>query len=571
MVTHDGAAKDVHAGRGAARTLEGSQRQPASSSPTPALVYLIGAGPGDPGLITEKGLAALREADVVIYDYLSSDELLAQARDDAELIFVGKKGFASHVTQEQINQLLVDCATRLGERYAANGGDPADGRMEGARRRPTIARLKGGDPYVFGRGGEEGLYLAEHDVPFEVVPGVTSGIAAPAYAGIPVTHRKVASSVTFVTGHEDPTRTESSIQWDALASLAARGNTLCLYMGIRNLPTITSRLSEAGLAADTPVALVRWGTLPAQETLVSTLGQVAADAQAARFEAPAIIVVGQVVTLRERLSWFESLPLFGRRIVVTRSRAQAGTLSRLLAELGAQAIEFPTIEQADPDDPSALGGAIERLSAYDWLVFTSANGVERFFARLAGHEPALDARALASSRVAAIGPATAAALRAHGIAADVVPGEYRAEAVFAALEQACAEDGGLEGQRVLIPRAQVARETLPELLAQAGAEVTVAPAYKTVAPSPERMAELAGRIKAGEVDAITFTSSSTARNLVAALGGAEKTRELLADVDLFSIGPVTSATLEEAGLAVAAQAKRYTIGGLVDCIKEAYA
>lgn len=514
-----------------------------------ARVYLIGAGPGDESLITVKGLRLLERADVVVYDYLVAPALLDRAQAGAELVFAGKKGFSEHVTQEEINALLVAKARELGP-----GG--------------IVARLKGGDPFVFGRGGEEALFLAEHGVPFEVVPGVTSGIAAPAYAGIPVTHRKLASSVTFVTGHEDPTRDASGIDWAALAALAGRGGTVCFYMGMRSLPLIAKRLGGEGLAWETPVALVRWGTCPRQETLVSDLAHVAQAAEQAEFGAPAIIVVGRVVALRERVGWYEGLPLFGKRVIVTRARSQADALSVRLKELGASVEEFPTIELAPPDDCAPLDSAIDALGTYDWLVFASANGVERFFQRLRGVH-GLDARALGHVRVAVIGPATARRLRAQGIEPDAMPESYRAEALADALKAAMARCGlSLAGCRVLLPRAQVAREALPELLCVEGAEVDTVASYKTVVPAAARTDALADRLEAGEVDAVTFTSSSTARNLCAMLG--ERAPDLLAGTALFSIGPITSETMRGLGLEPTAQAGSFTIPGLVDAMCDYY-
>ncbi|WP_350454190.1 uroporphyrinogen-III C-methyltransferase [Slackia heliotrinireducens] len=538
-------------------------------------IYLVGAGPGDAGLITVKGAQLIGRADVVVYDYLSNTELLAYARPDAELMYVGKKGFAKHIGQDGINQLLVDKAFELDAAYQARlAAVEGDLRAEGdAPKTPVIVRLKGGDPFVFGRGGEEALALEQAGVPFEIVPGVTSGVAAPAYAGIPVTHRRVAASVTFITGNEDPTKAESDIDWNTLAGLAKSGGTLCFYMGMRNLPNICAQLTERGVAPETPAALVQWGTMACQRTLTATLDTVAERAREEGFEAPVMTVVGPVVALRERLQWFENAPLFGRRIVVTRSRTQAGTFSGLLRDLGADVVEIPTIEICDPSSFDVIDAAIERIADYDWLVFTSVNGVDRFFKRLAepcasavGGSPrqTRDTRTLAGLRVAAIGPATADALTRHGIMPDAVPGEYRAEAVFDAMRAA----GLAAGDKVLIARAKEARETLPEMLAEAGCEATVAPVYETRRPADEQTAELCGRIVNGEVDAVTFTSSSTARNLVAMLG--EGAVETLSKLDLFSIGPITTQTLAKLGLTNVHQADTYTIPGLVACVRKAY-
>ena len=504
-----------------------------------ATVYLVGSGPGDAGLITVRGRELLRRADAVVYDYLAPAELLDEVPAEAERVYVGKKGFSAHVTQGEINELIAAKAREVAER----GGS-------------CVVRLKGGDPFVFGRGGEEALALAEAGVPFQVVPGVTSGVAAPAYAGIPVTHRTVASTVTFVTGHEDPTKNESAVDWAALAALAAAGGTLCFYMGMRNLGLVSGRLQERGLPAGFPVALVQWGTTARQRTLVSTLAAVEDDAREAGIGAPAIILVGEAAKLRDELSWFERRPLFARRFAVTRSRSQASGLVARLRELGADVIEFPTIAFAEPDDFGPLDEALARLGDYSWVVFTSVNGVDAFFERLDG-----DARSLAGVRVAAIGPATAARLAQHGIVADVVPGEYRGEAVFEAMRDA----GSLSGARVLIARAQEAREALPELLCEAGAEVDVVAAYKTVAPNGDGAEELARRLEAGDIDGVTFTSSSTARNLVALLGD---DAVALRNAMLFSIGPITSATLRDLGFDDIVEADEYTIDGLLAAILE---
>lgn len=539
----------------------------------PVKVALVGAGPGDPGLITVQGRALLRRAAVVVYDYLANDALLAQVPADAELIPVGKKGFTQHLKQDQINDLLVRKARAL---QAAGGG--------------LIVRLKGGDPFVFGRGGEEALALSRAGIPFQVVPGVTSGVAAPAYAGIPVTHRTLSSSVTFVTGHEDPTKDASALDWTALARLLGKGGTLCFYMGMHNLDKIAERLMAAGARADVPAALVRWGTLPAQRSLVAPLSQIAQVARDEGFSAPVIILVGPVATLHETLGWYEHLPLFGRRIVVTRSRAQAPAFMARLRDLGADVRSLPAIECVPPESYAALDAALARLDSYDWIVFTSANGVERFFARLQERMPAgrpADARALSHARIAAIGPATAAHLREYGIIADAVPATYRGEAVCAAMQQVCEASGGtLAGARVLLPRAQVARRALPDLLRRAGAHVEVVPVYQTVVPHGESAESLARSLREGRVDAVTFTSSSTVRNLLALLDEAVAGDEaaapaggdsavaasgraaarMLADCELFSIGPVTSAALREAGLTRIHEAETYTIEGLTACL-----
>lgn len=502
------------------------------------IVYLIGAGPGDPGLMTVKGLERIAQADVVVYDYLANPVFLEHAREDAEIVYVGKKGFTAHVTQDEINDLLV--------RKALEGG----GR--------TVARLKGGDPFIFGRGGEEALALVDAGIAFEVVPGISAGYAAPAYAGIPVTHRGITTEMAFVTGHEDPTKPDSDIDWEHLAKGVG---TICFFMGVKNLPSISADLIANGRPAATPVALVRWGTTPRQEVLVGTLADIAEKAAAVGFKAPAITVVGEVVKLREKLAWFEDRPLFGRTIVVTRSRAQSSALSGRLRELGAEVLECPAIRIEDPESFAPIDTAIRNIAVYDWLVLTSANGVERFFERLDAAD--MDGRHLHGLRVAAIGPATAAACMAHGIRPDFVPSEYRAEGV---LEGLCERGVGADS-RVLIARAAEAREMLPDALAQRGVIVDVAPVYRTVLGEGDPA--VIARIAAGEVDAVTFTSSSTVRNFMTMLGSADADASL-ADTLVASIGPITSQTARELGLAVGVQAAEYTIPGLVDALCDSF-
>ena len=443
------------------------------------------------------------------------------------------------MSQEEINALLV----RLG------------------REGKTVVRLKGGDPYVFGRGGEEALDLVEAGIPFEVVPGVTSGIAAPAYAGIPVTHRGISTSVAFITGHEDPTKEESDVDWGRLAGAA---ETLVLYMGIGRLAEISSELIAGGRASETPVACVRWGTRADQRTVTGTLENIAERVAEARLKPPAITVVGDVVALRkDGLDWFERRPLSGRRVVVTRARAQAGELSRELESLGAEVLEFPTIEIKSPGDFGPLDRAIRDLDSFDWIVFTSVNGVEAFVERLKHH--GLDLRAVPrGARVAAIGPATAERVEAAGFRVDVTPEEYRAEALIEVLER-----DSLAGKRVLIPRAKVAREVLPEKLREAGAEVVVPPAYESV-PSNEGGERLRELLENGEVDCVTFTASSTVENFVRAFGG-EETGRLLSRVRVACIGPITAETARKYGLEIDAEAEEYTIPGLVDAVVNLFA
>jgi uroporphyrinogen III methyltransferase/synthase len=465
--------------------------------------------------------------------------LLRHTRPDTELIYVGKKPGEPSMPQEEINALLVQLG-RAGK---------------------TVVRLKGGDPYVFGRGGEEALALMEAGIPFEVVPGVTSGIAAPTYAGIPVTHRGVSASVAFVTGHEDPTKDHPDVDWNRVAGGA---DTLVLYMGVGRLREISSELISAGRSPETPVAVIRWGTLPEQQTVTGTLDDIADRVAEANLRPPAITVVGDVVSLREAgLDWYERRPLFGRRVVVTRARAQAGELSGELERLGAEVLEFPTIEIHPPEDFGPLDAAIRELDSFSWMIFTSVNGVDAFVERLAHH--GLDLRAVPrDASIAAIGPATAQRIRQAGLWVDVVPEEFRAEAV---IEELSGES--LAGKRILIPRARSAREILPEKLREAGAEVVVPPAYESV-PSSEGKDGLAEKLEAGRIDCVTFTASSTVENFVHAFGAQAAVR-LLAESRVACIGPITANTARGRGIRVDVEAREYTIPGLVEAVVDFFA
>lgn len=491
-------------------------------------VALVGAGPGDPGLITVRGVDLLRQADAIVYDHLAAADLLAYAAPEAERLYVGKKAGQHTLCQREINDLLVQLA------------------LSGKR----VVRLKGGDPFVFGRGGEEAEALAAAGIPFEVVPGVTSAVAVPAYAGIPVTHRGVAASFAVITGHEDPDKPESSLDWDALARL----ETLVILMGVGNLPQIVGELTRRGRDVGTPVALIQWGTLGIQRAVVGVLGDIVQRVEGAGLGAPAVAVVGDVVALRERLRWFDARPLHGLRVLVTRTRDQASQLSAALRAHGAEPVACPLIATAPPLDWNPLDAAIRNLGAYDWVVFTSANGVDGFFRRLwlAG----LDARALSEVRISAIGPATAEALAARGIRADLVPDEYVAEAVAEAM-------GDVRGQRVLLPRADIARPALAERLARAGARVDEVVAYRTVQPDG-----LATRLReaAQNVDVITFTSSSTVRHFVAALG--EEARAVADRAVVACIGPITAKTAQDFGVVPQIVAREYTVDGLVRALVE---
>jgi len=503
-------------------------------------VYLVGAGPGDPGLFTLKGAACLKKAQVVVYDYLANPELLALAPAQAERIYVGKKGGQHTKRQEDINRLLCDLA--------------AAGK--------TVVRLKGGDPYVFGRGGEEASALAQRGLAFEVVPGVTSAIAAPSYAGIPVTDRRATTEVAFITGHEDPTKPGSTINWASLAGIGS----LVFLMGVKNLPHICTQLMAHGKPADTPAAAVRWGTMPKQRTVAGTLADLPQKVAAAGLEAPAITIVGQVVGLRDELLWFERLPLFGRRVVVTRTREQASRLSGQLRELGAEVLEIPTIALRPPADGRPLAQACRNIESYDWLIFTSPNGVQAFFAALA--EAGKDCRALYRAKVAVIGPATGQALAKRGLKPDLVARTFVAEGLLQSLAEY-----DLAGARVLLPRAAEAREVLPETLASQGAKVEVVAAYETVAP-PESAKALREALEQG-FDAVTFTSSSTVENFLALLDQAGRDelirRSQSGQTCLASIGPITSETARQHGLAVAVEPAAYTIDALVEALAAHFA
>ncbi|MBQ2087019.1 MAG: uroporphyrinogen-III C-methyltransferase [Selenomonas sp.] len=497
------------------------------------MVYLVGAGPGDYRLISMKAVDCLKMADVVVYDRLADDRILRWAPAEAEYIYVGKASSNHTMKQEDINQLLVDKA------------------KEGK----CVVRLKGGDPFVFGRGGEEGLLLRQNNLPFEIVPGITSAISVPAYAGIPVTHRAVATSFAVVTGHEDPTKGESNMRWEHLAMGV---DTLVFLMGVANLPHITSKLIENGRSADTPAAVIRWGTKPEQRTLITTVGKAAEDVAKNGIKPPAIFIVGEVVKLRDSLQWFDNLaqrPLFGKRILVTRARSQASKLTAKLENLGAEVIEVPAITITDPVDLyAALDQAIGQLQDYHWVMFTSANGVKHFFARLL--QAGKDARALGYAKIAAIGSATAAELKKYGLVADVVPGEYRAEGIIEAMK------GKLPPHaKILLPRAEEAREILPEKLREMGAEVDVVSAYRTVCAAADGEA-LTSELNEGRIDMVTFTSSSTVKNLVNIIGSAD----LLNGVKTACIGPVTADTAKSLGIEPDIIAKEYTIDGLVEAI-----
>jgi uroporphyrinogen III methyltransferase/synthase len=489
-------------------------------------VYLVGAGPGDPGLMTRRSLGLIAAADAILYDRLIPPGALDGARGDARLEYVGKQPGGHAMEQEEINARLVELGREL----------------------RTVVRLKGGDPFVFGRGGEEAQALADAGVPFEVVPGVTAGVAAPAYAGVPVTHRDVASAVAFVTGHEDPDKPDSALDWPALAAFPG---TLVLYMGVGKLTDIADALIEHGRPRDEPAAVIERGTLPGQRTVTAELGTIGATVAELGIRPPAITLIGPVAELHEPLRWLERRPLFGRTVVVTRARAQASGLAARLAELGAEVVETPAIRI----EPRAVSGelrkAAETIGDYSLICLTSPNGAALLMDALA--ELGKDARALAGATVAAIGPGTAAELQHRGIHADVVPERSVAEALVEALEPI-----DLRGKRVLIARAAEARDVLPDALKERGAEVDVVALYDTVAEPPTD----AQREAARRADYLTFTSSSTVRNFVESAGGVSDGARVV------SIGPVTSATAKELGLTVHVEAAQHDVDGLVQALLE---
>ena len=491
----------------------------------PGVVYLVGAGPGDPGLMTVRGAELVASADVILYDRLIPQAALSGAREDAELVYVGKRPGAPEIPQSEIETTMV----------------------ERARAGRSVVRLKGGDPFVFGRGGEEAETLAAAGVPFEVVPGVTAGVAAPAYAGIPVTHREDASAVAFVAGHEDPSKDGSSIDWDALARF--RG-TLVLYMSVKRLPDVAARLIAGGRSADEPAAAVERGTTPAQRTVSATLADLPDAVSAAGIAPPAVMLIGPVAARRETIGWLERRPLFGLRVVVTRARAQASGLAATLAALGADVIELPAIRVVPRIDSAEVSDAVGAIHSYALVCLTSPNGVRLLFDAL--EAAGLDARALANATVAAIGPGTARALAARGIRADVVPERSVAEALVESLEAVDVTD-----RPVLVARAADARDVLPDALRERRAKVDVVALYETVAEEPDPEAVEA----ASSADYVTFTSSSTVRNFVAAIVGGFPER-----ARVVSIGPVTSEGAREAGLTVDVEAESHDLDGLVEAL-----
>jgi uroporphyrinogen III methyltransferase/synthase len=492
--------------------------------------FLVGAGPGDLGLVTLLAKECIEQADVIVYDYLSNPEMLKWAPESAEIIYAGKKAGAHTLTQDEINRLLV----------------------EKARAGKQVVRLKGGDPFVFGRGAEEAQALAAAHLPFVVVPGITSAIAGPAYAGIPVTHRGKNSHVTFFTGHEDPEKSETSIDFAALAKL---GGTQVMLMGVERIEAITREMLANGMRSDVPVALIRWATTGRQETLVGNLENIVQRVSETRFAAPVVAVFGDVVALRNELSWFEDRPLFGKRIVVTRTRSQAGVLSEQLRALGGDVIELPTIRIEPPGDLRAFAELVQDAHAYDWIVFTNPNGVTAFFDLF--YKLYDDAREIGGARFAAIGPATAQRIKDFHLKVDLQPEEFVAESIVREFRK----QGGVENLRILLARAEKARDLLPKELSALGAIVDEGFAYRTV---PETRDDTGARRRLLEEGAhlITFTSSSTVENFLA-LG-----LPWPAGMKVASIGPVTSKTVRDRGLEVAVEARRHDIPGLVNAVRK---
>jgi uroporphyrinogen III methyltransferase/synthase len=495
-------------------------------------VYLVGAGPGDEELITVKGQRLLQEADVVLYDRLSNSDLLDHCSQATETFYAGKKANNHYKTQTEINELLTT---------KAKAGN-------------TVVRLKGGDPFIFGRGGEEAEFLNANNIACEVVPGITSPIAVPAYAGIPLTHRDINSSVAFVTGHEDPSKEETSINWEQLAQGV---ETIVTLMGVGNLTKIVEKLLAAGKSGETPIALISWGTTPQQKTVVGRLDNIVAKVEEAELKPPAITVIGENVNLHQELNYFENKDLFAENIVVTRPEKQAKSFCQLLAQEGANPIKAPAIEIVPPDSYQPLDDKLNNLDAYDWIVFTSVNGVKYVMERL--FELGQDVRALAGSKLCSIGPKTAQALSDYGLRVDYVPDEYVSEAILKGFSNT-----QLEEQKFLLPRADIARPTLATGLRELGAEVDNVTAYRTVTGRGNE--ELVTKLKAGQIDMITFTSSSTVKNFLIQLG--EKYQELLGEVKLACIGPITAQTAQDEGLEVDIIAEDYTIEGLLRAIIE---
>jgi uroporphyrinogen III methyltransferase/synthase len=497
-------------------------------------VYLIGAGPGDVGLLTVKGLKCLQKAETVVYDFHLNAQILNYINHDAEFIYAGKRGGHHAMTQDEINQALVD---------KANEGK-------------IVCRLKGGDPFVFGRGGEEAEVLVKEAIEFEVIPGVSSAIAAPAYAGIPLTHRKYSSSFAVITGNEDITKPESSIDWSKFAS---GFDTLVFLMGVKNIGNITSKLIEHGKSPDTPTAVVRWGTRPDQKTVVSTLKDIAGLVKEENIKPPAVMVIGDVVKLRDTLKWYENKPLFGQRILITREFTKD---YEPLEDLGAEIFEFPTIEIVPPESYKELDESIDKIETYNWIIFTSANGFKYFMQRLLDKNK--DIRDLRGIRICAIGTKTAEAIRNYGIKVDLIPEEFNAEGLietFIKGQGSRVKGQELKNIKILLPRAEVAREVFPQKVRELGGEIDTPAAYRAI--KPEKHGKRLKRfLKEGRISVATFTSAATFNNFVDIMG--DDAIEILKDVTIAVIGPVTAKAIEKAGLKVSIMPKKATIKAMVD-------
>ena len=502
-------------------------------------VYIVGAGPGDIGLLTVKGLWCLRKADVVVYDFHLNAQVLNYINHDAEFIYAGKRGGQHDMTQDKINETLVNKA------------------KEGK----VICRLKGGDPFVFGRGGEEAEELVKAGIEFEIVPGISSAIAAPAYAGIPLTHRSYSSSFAIVPGYEDVTKAESSINWEKLATGVG---TIVFLMTVKNIAEVCKKLIDNGRKPDTPVAVVRWGTRSDQTTLVGNLGNMAELVRENEIKPPAVMVVGDVVRLRDTLKWYENKPLFGHRILVTREHTEG---FEPLAELGAEIMEFHTIEIVPPDDWTDLDRAIDKIDSYDWLILTSANGVKFFFKRLMDRDR--DIRDLKGVRICAIGSKTASTIRSYGLKVDLIPEKYNAEGLITAFTEKHSAGGNgrpsLAGLRFLLPRAEVARETFPDKVRELGGEIDVFTSYRAVKPEVHGK-RLKRFLKQGKISVVTFTSAATFNNYMEMLG--DESPELLKGVTIAVIGPVTAKAVEKAGLKVGIMPEEATVDAMVKAIIE---
>lgn len=515
------------------------------------IVYLVGAGPGDIGLLTVKGMKCLQKAEVVIYDFHLNAQVLNYINHDAEFIYAGKRGGKHTMTQDQINEILVEKA------------------LEGK----SVCRLKGGDPFVFGRGGEEAQILAAQGIRFEVIPGVSSSVAAPAYAGIPLTHRLYSSSFAVIPGYEDTTKEESSIDW---ARLATGVGTLVFLMAVRNIEVLTAKLIEHGRAAETPVAVVRWGTRPDQKTLIGTLGTIATLVRDKDIKPPAVMVVGDVVNLRRELNWYETKPLFGHRVLVTREHSGG---FEPLEELGAEIIQFSTVEIVPPESWDELDSAIDGIETYDWLIFTSSNGVKYFFRRF--FERDRDIRELYGIRLCAIGTKTAAEIQKFGLKVDMIPEKFRAEGLIEAFlkesskfkvqssgansETGIPNSELLKGMRFLLPRAEVAREVFPDKIRELGGDIDVPVAYRTAKPDLHGK-RLRRFLKEGRITVATFTSAATFTNFCEIMGDAAD--DLLRGVAIAVIGPVTSESIKKAGLKVDIMPAEATVDAMVEEIRK---